>query len=410
MIEGPHHDRRGQPHLSKVRLAGHRSRGTKEIRGRAHASGDRRPQHHPRVLHPAWHRHGEVQDQAETRVGDDNWIMAYVHIAHDCVVGNQVILCSATLAGHVHVGDQVIIRGLTGVHQYSGSAPMHGRLREPHVSQDDAALRDGGRQPAGRARHEHRGLPRGFSANAWPPSSRPIACCIAKGLTLEAALSAMGGCRRIPRPRATCPLLRDFVAASRHLLSRADGAGHGHPPRVAMVAGGTSGDLLAGLLLDGLRARWPGVASMGIGGPRMQERSFDAWWHSERLAVHGYSIELVRRLWGHPADPQGSTALRSGCGRTDRTCSSAWCARLPTWAWSDLRAAGVRPCTSSVRHFGPGVPTVSRSAPPPTTCSASSRFRPNCSRHGIAATTVGHRWPASFPWRPTGWPRVRNWA
>ena len=69
-------------------------------------------------------------------------------------------------------------------------------------------------------------------------------------------------------------------------------------PRVAMVAGETSGDLLAGLLLDGLRARWPAVASMGIGGPRMQERGFHAWWPSERLAVHGYSVELVRRLLG----------------------------------------------------------------------------------------------------------------
>jgi len=65
-----------------------------------------------------------------------------------------------------------------------------------------------------------------------------------------------------------------------------------------MVAGETSGDLLAGLLLDGLRAQWPDVASMGIGGPRMQERGFDAWWPSERLAVHGYSVELVRRLLG----------------------------------------------------------------------------------------------------------------
>ena len=69
-------------------------------------------------------------------------------------------------------------------------------------------------------------------------------------------------------------------------------------PRVAMVAGETSGDLLAGLLLDGLRARWPAVSSMGIGGPRMQERGFQAWWPSERLAVHGYSVELVRRLLG----------------------------------------------------------------------------------------------------------------
>ena len=62
---------------------------------------------------------GTAQDSAVTRVGDDNWIMAYVHIAHDCQVGNQTVLANnATLAGHVHVGDWVIIGGLTGVHQF----------------------------------------------------------------------------------------------------------------------------------------------------------------------------------------------------------------------------------------------------------------------------------------------------
>ncbi len=54
-----------------------------------------------------------------TRVGDDNWIMAYVHIAHDCHVGDQTILANnTTLGGHVHVGDWVIIGGLTGIHQF----------------------------------------------------------------------------------------------------------------------------------------------------------------------------------------------------------------------------------------------------------------------------------------------------
>ncbi len=68
-------------------------------------------------------------------------------------------------------------------------------------------------------------------------------------------------------------------------------------PRVAMVAGETSGDLLAGLLLDGMRQQWPQVQSYGIGGSQMQQRGFDAWWPSERLAVHGYSFEVLTRLW-----------------------------------------------------------------------------------------------------------------
>ena len=54
-----------------------------------------------------------------TRVGSDNWIMAYVHIAHDCVVGDHTVLANnATLAGHVEVGDHVILGGFAGAHQF----------------------------------------------------------------------------------------------------------------------------------------------------------------------------------------------------------------------------------------------------------------------------------------------------
>jgi len=80
---------------------------------------------------------GTVQGGGLTRVGDDNWIMAYVHIAHDCQVGHHTILANnATLAGHVHVGDYAILGGLTGVHQFSriGAHAMAGF--GSHVSQD----------------------------------------------------------------------------------------------------------------------------------------------------------------------------------------------------------------------------------------------------------------------------------
>ena len=54
-----------------------------------------------------------------TRIGDDNWLLAYVHVAHDCVVGNQCVFSNnATLAGHVAVGDHVILSGFAGVHQF----------------------------------------------------------------------------------------------------------------------------------------------------------------------------------------------------------------------------------------------------------------------------------------------------
>ena len=62
---------------------------------------------------------GTVQDQGLTQLGDDNWIMAYVHIAHDCIIGNQCIMANnATLAGHVHVDDWVIFAGFSGAHQF----------------------------------------------------------------------------------------------------------------------------------------------------------------------------------------------------------------------------------------------------------------------------------------------------
>jgi lipid-A-disaccharide synthase len=64
-------------------------------------------------------------------------------------------------------------------------------------------------------------------------------------------------------------------------------------PTVAMVAGETSGDLLAGLLLDGLRTRWPDLQSFGIGGPQMAQKAFNAWWPSDKLAVRGY-VEVLR--------------------------------------------------------------------------------------------------------------------
>ena len=61
---------------------------------------------------------GTIQDAGVTRIGDDNWIMAYVHIAHDCSLGNQITMANnATLAGHVQVGDWATVGGLTGVLQ-----------------------------------------------------------------------------------------------------------------------------------------------------------------------------------------------------------------------------------------------------------------------------------------------------
>ena len=62
---------------------------------------------------------GTVQDNSETRIGSNNLFMAYVHIAHDCVVGDNVIMANnASIAGHCNVGDWAILGGMTGVHQF----------------------------------------------------------------------------------------------------------------------------------------------------------------------------------------------------------------------------------------------------------------------------------------------------
>jgi UDP-N-acetylglucosamine acyltransferase len=62
---------------------------------------------------------GTVQDRGETTIGSDNWIMAYCHVAHDCVVGSHTVMANATsLAGHVWIGDHAVLGGQTGVHQF----------------------------------------------------------------------------------------------------------------------------------------------------------------------------------------------------------------------------------------------------------------------------------------------------
>jgi len=82
---------------------------------------------------------GTHKEQGVTRLGSDNWIMAYVHLAHDVVLGNHCVLANgATLAGHVRVGDWAVVGGLTGVHQFVriGAHAMLGF--QAHVSQDVA--------------------------------------------------------------------------------------------------------------------------------------------------------------------------------------------------------------------------------------------------------------------------------
>jgi UDP-N-acetylglucosamine acyltransferase len=132
---------------------------------------------------------GTVQDRGITTVGDDNWIMAYVHIAHDCIVGNHTILANnATLAGHVQVADYAIIGGLTGVHQFTkvGAHVMAGfasRISQdvpPYMMVDGNPLAVRGLNIEGLRR-------RGFSEARLAVIKQMHRLLYRQGLTLEAA-------------------------------------------------------------------------------------------------------------------------------------------------------------------------------------------------------------------------------
>jgi lipid-A-disaccharide synthase len=160
-------------------------------------------------------------------------------------------------------------------------------------------------------------------------------------------------------------------------------------PRFGMVAGEASGDLLAGLLLDGLRKRWPGLDAGGIGGPQMRRRGFDTWWPHEKLAVSGY-VEVLRhyreivgirnqlrqRLLDHPPhvfigvdapdfNLDLEAALKSrGIKTVHFVCPSIW-------AWRANRTEKIRRSADHVLCIFPFEPEL-------------------LAKEGITATYVGH--------------------
>ena len=172
------------------------------------------------------------------------------------------------------------------------------------------------------------------------------------------------------------------------------------PPRVAMVAGETSGDLLAGLLLDGLKNAWPDLSAHGIGGAQMAQRGFDAWWPSEKLAVHGYSFELLRRL----AEIIGIRKRLRARLLQDRPniFIGVDAPDFNLGLEADLRAAGVKTvhfvCPSIWAWRADRIEKIRRSA---DHVLCIFPFEPELlARHGIAATYVGHPLAAVIPMQP----------
>ncbi len=166
--------------------------------------------------------------------------------------------------------------------------------------------------------------------------------------------------------------------------------------RLVLVAGEASGDLLASLMLRGLKARWPGLTSGGIGGPRMVQEGFDAWAPSERLSVFGY-VEAIKRLpellWLRRRTRQRilrerpdafvgvdapdfnfglETSLRAqGVPTVHFVCPSIW-------AWRPERVQRLKAAADHVLCLFPFEPALLAS-------------------HGVAATYVGHPLADAIP-------------
>ena len=168
---------------------------------------------------------------------------------------------------------------------------------------------------------------------------------------------------------------------------------------LGMVAGEASGDLLAALVLAGVKQRWPQAQCMGIGGPRMAEQGFEAWWPHERLAVRGY-IEVLRHY-------RGIVGIRNelkarwlaqppqvfvGVDAPDFNLSLAQALReagVPTmqmvcpsiWAWRPERVSTLRRSVDHVLCLFPFEPELLQ-------------------QHGINATYVGHPLAQAIPMQP----------
>jgi len=136
---------------------------------------------------------GTTQDVGVTRLGNDNWIMAYVHLAHDCQIGNNTIFANnAQLAGHVHVGDWVILGGFSNIHQFCkiGAHAMLGMSTSLTQDVPPFVLVTG--NPASPHGVNIEGLKRrGFSREAINAVRNSYKILYRSGLTLEQAKAAM---------------------------------------------------------------------------------------------------------------------------------------------------------------------------------------------------------------------------
>ncbi len=166
---------------------------------------------------------GTAQDAGVTRIGSDNWIMAYVHIAHDCQLGDQITMAnSVTLAGHVQVGDWATVGGLTGVlqrmrigaHSMVGFASHISKDVPPFMVVDGNPLAVRGVNLVGLRRRE-------FSAERISGIREIHKMIYRQGKTLEEARTAMAAlASEVPEAAADVAFMDNFLGSSANGIAR----------------------------------------------------------------------------------------------------------------------------------------------------------------------------------------------
>lgn len=161
---------------------------------------------------------GTAQDRGVTTVGNGNWLLAYVHIAHDCVVGsNTTFSNNAQLAGHVHIGDWVTMGGFTGVHQFCRVGAHAMVAAGAIVLQDVPPYVTAAGYPAKPHGTNNEGLRRrGFDAAAIAAVRRAYRTLYREGHSLEEARTALAG--RVADEPVVGPLLAFLESSARGII------------------------------------------------------------------------------------------------------------------------------------------------------------------------------------------------
>jgi len=166
---------------------------------------------------------GTLKEEGVTRIGSDNWIMAYVHVAHDSRIGDRTVIANGvTLAGHVHIGDWATVGGLTGIHQFVhvGAHAMIGF--QGHVAQDVPPFMTADGNPLALRAVNLTGLKRrDFGPERINAVKQMHRALYRKGQTLEEAKAEIATLRAgAPEAAGDIDTMLDFLAKSTRGLVR----------------------------------------------------------------------------------------------------------------------------------------------------------------------------------------------